>query len=95
MELNNVNNDKTLNFIFYYNLCYNSGRCSYRQFLKKINHVPSGLKFFVITTTTGMVLVFELYQGAKTTFEDRSLGLGLAVLHLSKNNTQRISIIFR
>lgn len=46
---------------------------------------PVGLKNFVITTSKGLVLDFELYQGSETPFEDRTLGLGPAVvLHLSK-----------
>lgn len=52
-----------------------TGRCPYWQFVK--NKPRSvGLKNFVIMTTTGMVLDFELYQGAETSFEDHFLGLG-------------------
>lgn len=47
---------------------------------------PQGLKLFVATTSTGLMIDFEVYQGAKTQFEDKSLGIGAAViLHLSKS----------
>lgn len=71
-----------------------TGRCPYRQFVKNKPR-PVGLKNFVITTTTGIVLDFELYQGAETPFEDRSLGLGPAVvLHLSKTIPKESVLFF-
>lgn len=47
---------------------------------------PTGLKAFVATTSDGLMLDFEVYQGANTPFTDKSLSVGAAViLHLSKS----------
>lgn len=47
---------------------------------------PQGLKAFVATTHDGLMIDFEVYQGAKTNFGDKSLGVGASViLHLSKS----------
>jgi len=49
----------------------------------------------VVNTTIGIVLDFELYQGAEIIFKDRSLRLGLAVvLHLSKTIPKQSVIFF-
>jgi hypothetical protein len=61
------------------------GRCPNRQYVKN-KPGPTGLKNFVITTSKGKVIDFEIYQGIDTPFQDKSLGLGPAVvLHLSQS----------
>lgn len=55
------------------------GRCQIRQFVKGKPR-PVGLKNFVITTSAGLVIDFEIYQGLTTPFPDKSLGLGPAVI---------------
>lgn len=60
------------------------GRCSLRQVVKNKPR-PVGLKNFVLTTSEGLMLDFEIYKGAKTTFGDTSLGQGTSViLHLTR-----------
>lgn len=62
-----------------------TGRCPNRQYVKNKPR-PTGLKNFVITTSKGKVIDFEIYQGIDTPFQDKSLGLGPAVvLHLSQS----------
>jgi len=61
-----------------------TGRCPNRQYVKNKPR-PTGLKNFVIATSKGKVLDFEIYQGAETPFQDKTLGLGPAVvIHLSQ-----------
>ncbi|XP_050505554.1 piggyBac transposable element-derived protein 3-like [Diabrotica virgifera virgifera] len=63
------------------------GRCAngLRQVVKNKPR-PQGLKVFVATTSDGLMIDFEVYQGARTPFPDRSLGVSAAViLHLSKS----------
>lgn len=56
---------------------------------------PQGLKAFVATTDDGLMIDFEVYQGAKTPLEDRSLGVGAAVvLYLSKSIPRGSCIYF-
>lgn len=62
-----------------------TGRCSLRQVVRNKPR-PVGLKNFVLTTSEGLMLDFDIYQGAKTMFGDSPLGLGPSVvLHLSKS----------
>lgn len=62
-----------------------SGRCSLRQVVKNKPR-PEGLKNFVLTTSEGLMLDFEIYRGANTMFGDTSLGLGPSViLHLTRS----------
>lgn len=62
-----------------------TGRCPNKQYVKNKPR-PTGLKNFIITTSKGKVIDFEIYQEAETPFLDKSLGLGPAFdLHLSQN----------
>ncbi|KAJ0183845.1 hypothetical protein K1T71_000268 [Dendrolimus kikuchii] len=62
-----------------------TGRCILRQVVRNKPR-PVGLKNFVLTTSEGLMLDFDIYQGAKTMFGDTSLGLGPSViLHLIKS----------
>lgn len=61
-----------------------TGRCALRQVVKNKPRT-TGLKNFVTTTSDGLMVDFEIYKGAKTMFENTSLGLGPSVvLFLSK-----------
>jgi len=71
-----------------------TGRCPSRQYVKNKPR-PTGLKNFVITTSKGKVIDFEIYQGVDTPFQDKSLGLGPAVvLHLSQSIPQGSVLFF-
>ncbi|KAH9630899.1 hypothetical protein HF086_014640 [Spodoptera exigua] len=62
-----------------------TGRCQLRQVVKNKPR-PVGFKNFVLTTSEGLMLDFDIYRGARTTFGDTNLGLGPSViLHLSKS----------
>lgn len=61
-----------------------TGRCALRQVVKNKPR-PVGLKNFVLTTSDGLMLDFDIYRGAKTMFGATNLGLGASVvLHLTK-----------
>lgn len=62
--------------------------------IRKNKPRPDGLKNFEITTNTRIVLDFELYQGAETSFEDRSLGLGPTVVFNLSNTMPKESVLF-
>ncbi|CAK1578319.1 unnamed protein product [Parnassius mnemosyne] len=62
-----------------------TGRCVLRQVVRNKPR-PVGLKNFVLTSSEGLMLDFDIYRGAKTMFADTSLGLGASVvLHLVKS----------
>ncbi|XP_022827512.1 piggyBac transposable element-derived protein 3-like [Spodoptera litura] len=62
-----------------------TGRCQLRQVVKNKPR-PVGFKNFVLTTSEGLMLDFDIYRGARTMFGDTNLGLGPSViLHLSKS----------
>ncbi|XP_066999015.2 piggyBac transposable element-derived protein 2 isoform X1 [Anabrus simplex] len=56
-----------------------TGRCKLKQYIKNKPR-PVGLKNFVITTTYGLVIDFEFYQGKSTPLPETQLGLGPAVV---------------
>lgn len=61
-----------------------TGRCSLRQVVRNKPR-PVGLKNFVICTSEGLMIDFEMYLGARTAFAERELGVGASViLHLAK-----------
>lgn len=55
------------------------GRCPVRQFVKNKPR-PVGLKNFVVTTSDGLIMDFEIYQGNTTPLKDKELGLGASVV---------------
>lgn len=55
------------------------GSCPVRQVVKNKPR-PVGLKNYVITTSAGLMLDFEIQQGSTTPFPDTSLGHGPAVV---------------
>ncbi|CAH0731057.1 unnamed protein product, partial [Brenthis ino] len=62
-----------------------TGRFILRQVVRNKPRLV-GLKNFVLTTSEGLMLDFDIYRGAKTMFGDTSLGLGASVvLHLVKS----------
>lgn len=56
-----------------------SGRCEIKQYVPNKPR-PIGLKNFVITTSKGLMIDFEVYQGSRTPLPRRDLGLGPAVV---------------
>ncbi|XP_049835018.1 piggyBac transposable element-derived protein 3-like [Schistocerca gregaria] len=56
-----------------------TGHCPLRQFVKNIPR-PVGLKNFVLTTSAGLVLHFEVYQGDSTPLQTKEFGLGPSVI---------------
>jgi hypothetical protein len=70
------------------------GKCPSRQYVKGKPR-PVGLKNFVVTTKTGLVLDFEIYQGSSTPLPRRDLGLGPAViLRLAQSLPEFSSLYF-
>jgi len=68
-------------------------RCKVRQFVKGKPRVV-GLKNFVITTSEGLIIDFEIYQGHTTPFPDKTLGLGPAVVLRLINTIPEGSSVF-
>lgn len=71
-----------------------TGRCSMRQYVKGKPR-PVGLKNFVITTSRGLVVDFEIYQGKTTRLADVDIGLGAGVvLRLTETLSENSRIYF-
>lgn len=70
------------------------GKCPVRQFVRNKPR-PMGLKNFVLATSEGKILDFEIYQGKSTPFEHKHLSLGPAViLHLVQTLPKESYIFF-
>ncbi|CAK1596302.1 unnamed protein product [Parnassius mnemosyne] len=69
------------------------GKCPVRQFVKGKPR-PVGLKNYVVTSSKGLVLDFELHQGDTTPLSDRSLGLGPAIVLRFINTLPRGSFVY-
>lgn len=70
------------------------GSCPVRQVVKNKPR-PVGLKNYVITSSNGLMLDFEVFQGSTTPFSDTSLGHGPAVvLRLVQTLPARSSVYF-
>lgn len=55
------------------------GRCPVKQYVRNKPR-PVGLKNFVLTTSDGLILDFEIYQGVTSSFEIKKFGLGPSVI---------------
>ena len=56
-----------------------TGRCPLKQYVKNKPR-PVGLKNFVVTTSAGIVMDFEIYQGTCTPLPESELGLGPSIV---------------
>ncbi|KAG5887132.1 hypothetical protein JTB14_029812 [Gonioctena quinquepunctata] len=72
---------------------YWSRRCSIRQYVKNEPR-PVGLKNFVMTTSDGVVLDIEIYQGETTPYLNKTLGLGPDVVLQLVVTLLKISSVF-
>lgn len=70
-----------------------TGRCPLRQFVRNKPR-PVGLKVFVITSSSGLVLDFEIYQGHTTPLLNLELGLGPAVVMTLVKTIPQGSFVF-
>ncbi|XP_049270990.1 piggyBac transposable element-derived protein 3-like [Rhipicephalus sanguineus] len=71
-----------------------TGRTHLKQFVPRKPN-PEGLKNFVLTTPSGLILDFEIYQGKKSTLFQASSGIGeSAVLRLSNNLAPGTQLFF-
>lgn len=69
------------------------GKCPIRQFVKNKPR-PVGLKNYVMTSSKGLVLDFELHQGPTTPLPDRALGLGPSIVLRLINTLPRGSFVY-
>lgn len=69
------------------------GRCPVRQFVRNKPR-PVGLKNFVVTSHTGLIHDFEIYQGSSTPLPDRYHGLGPSVVLRLVETMPRGSSVF-
>lgn len=69
------------------------GRCEVKQYVPNKPR-PVGLKNFVITTSAGLMIDFEVYQGSRTPLARRDLGLGPAVVLRLAESVPKNSHIF-
>lgn len=69
------------------------GRCGVRQFVKGKPR-PVGLKNFVITSSEGLIIDFEIYQGQTTPLPDKTFGLGPGVILRLINTLPKGSSVF-
>lgn len=71
-----------------------TGRCLLKQYVKGKPR-PVGLKNFVVTTSKGLVVDFEIYQGKTTPLPETQYGLGPAVvLRLASTLPEGSSLYF-
>ncbi|XP_049776024.1 piggyBac transposable element-derived protein 2-like [Schistocerca cancellata] len=71
-----------------------TGCCPLRQFVKN-KPQPVGLKNFVLTTSAGLVLDYEIYQADATPLQTKEFGLGPSVmLRLAQTLPQESFIYF-
>lgn len=69
------------------------GKCPVKQYVPGKPR-PVGLKNFVITSSSGLILDFEIYQGNTTPFPDTALGLGPSVVLRLISTLPKGSFIF-
>lgn len=70
-----------------------SGRCTVRQYVKNKPR-PVGLKNFVVTTSGGLVMDFEIYQGKTTSLVHPELGLGPSVVLRLVNSLPKNAFVY-
>lgn len=70
------------------------GRCNLRQYVPNKPR-PVGLKNFVLTTSDGIMLDFEVYQGKQSNFPAaKVMGLGPSVVMRLKESVPPLSVIY-
>lgn len=70
------------------------GISNLRQYVPKKPR-PVGLKNYVLTTSEGIMLDFEMYQGAQSNFPAaKEMGLGPAVVLRLKESVPPLSVLY-